>query len=329
MLGGELLDEVLKQSTQAIVLLNTEAVITYCTGAIEFITGYRSDEVIGKSAFLFFQPMDLPATRLHHEALHKEKQYSASSLVLIRHKNGSLVWVDLLVKNLLHKPAIDGLFAAIKRSSDQNSVEDAKLAKAIVAAKEEEREFIATELHDNINQLITSSKLLVDAAKESENHEEILNLCSKNLKQAAEEIRRLSYSLVSYNLQEFGLLSAVTSFIETITIVNTIHFNVDFAPEAENVLTTEQRLHVYRIIQEGVTNILKHAAATEVLISFFQCEGLVYLTIKDNGLGFSVTKQKAGVGMASIMNRIKFLKGHFHLTAPANQGTTIEIHFPL
>ncbi|HEX8331065.1 MAG TPA: PAS domain-containing sensor histidine kinase [Segetibacter sp.] len=327
-LSDAVLNEVLTRSSQAIVLLNNEAVISYCSKHVTQITGYEPEEVVGISAFNFFQTIDIPASKQHHELLLQEKGHAASAVTQIKHKDGSMVWLDLSVNNFLHQPPINSVFVLFKKSTSKDQAEEVKLADAITHAKEEEKEFLASELHDNISQIIVVSKFYVDAAIKGNKKEELLDLCSQNLKLAIDEIRKLSYSLVSFDLQEFGINYAITSFISAMKTTGAINFNLDLEPGIESILETDKKLHIYRIIQEAINNVLKHAEATRVDILLKVKGDLIYLTIKDNGKGFKMNKVKPSVGLSSIKNRVKLLKGHFHITAPEQQGTNIEIHFP-
>jgi PAS domain S-box-containing protein len=323
----QLLNELLKRSSQAILLLDTDAEIIFCSSGMQSITGYTCEELTGRTAFDFFHPDDLPAAKQQHQqitGLHE----NAASLIQIRNKEGHMIWIDVVVNNMLHVPGIEALFVLLKKSSDV-SAEERKLVQAVAQAKEQEREFLATELHDNINQIITATKLLVDTARYNSNKEELLQLSSDNLQLVADEIRKLSYSMVSYDLQEFGLSFAVNAFITTISRGCPVRFRTTLEQQVLEVLTSDQQLQLYRIIQESINNIIRHAQASLADITLTGKDGLVYLTISDNGKGFSMNRLKPGVGMASITNRVKILKGHFHVRAPQGKGTTIEIHFPV
>jgi PAS domain S-box-containing protein len=323
-----LLNELLKRTGHAIVLLNTEAEILFCSQSITAVTGFEEEELVGKTAFDFFHPADLPAARQQHHFLTEEDANASASLIQVRNKEGHMIWIDVVVKNLLHVPEINALFVLLKKSSDAET-EERNLVRAVTDAKEQEREFLAMELHDNINQIITATKLLVDAARTTYGEEELLRLSSDNLQTVAEEIRKLSYSMVSYDLQQFGLSAALKALIATVSKGGPVSFRTRLDTTAITLLTADQQLQLYRIIQEGMNNIIRHAGATEAEISITQAEALIYVVISDNGKGFSVNRLKRGVGLSSMTARVKLLRGHFHIRAPQGTGTTIEIHFPM
>jgi PAS domain S-box-containing protein len=324
----ELLQEVLEGCGQVGMLLNENAEIIFCTDNIQAIAGYDPEDLIGSTAFNFFLPEGVPSARRHHAKIVACKRGYASAFLAVRHKNGLFIWIDASVKKLRHPDFTNNLFVSLKRSDLMNE-EGGKLAQAIADAREDEREYLATELHDNVNQIIAVSKLLVDTARNSNNQEDLLRQTSGQLQLATEQIRKLSYSRTSYALQEFGLLIAVRSLIETVSRINTINFTIDVDAHADWLLTSEQSFHVYRIIQEAITNTLKHAEASEMLIRMERKKYVAYLILNDNGKGFIMGTQKPRVGLASITNRVKLLQGQLHIVASQNTGTTIEIHFPL
>lgn len=323
-----LVEELLTHSAQAVVLLNAEAEIIFCSQTITVLTGYEPGALLGKTAFDFFQLAGLPAAWKQYLHFTKYKDNASVSLLQLRNRQGQLLWVDAVVRNLLEVEGINALLVLLKKSCDAGT-EERKLVQAVTAAREQERELLAAELHDNVNQIITASKLLVDAARLTPFPDELLRLASVNLQSAADEIRKLSYSMVGFDLQEQGLAFAVDAFLATISRVGAVTFRASLDETAMTVLTADQQRHVYRLIQEGVNNIIRHAAATHAEITLTRQGELIYLVLADNGKGFSRTRQKPGVGLASMTNRVKLLRGHFHVRAPEGRGTTIEIHFPV
>jgi PAS domain S-box-containing protein len=324
-----LLKELLNNAKQAIILLNESGEIVFASPEIEEMLAYKPEELLGQNAFGFFRHIDLPFTKQHHQGFCQQEAHAASVVAQIRHKSGEFVWVDLMLKNLLHQNPINGLFVLLCRTATQKEDEDLSVVQAIVHAREEERTFMATELHDNVNQMLTATKLLVDTVIREENQEDLLQLCSHNLKMITEEVRRLSYSLANYELMESGLNQAISSLVRTVGLGSSVRFHLQLDEVLEHSLTTNHQLHLYRIVQEAVTNILKHAQATEVQITLLQQDNLGALLIKDNGKGFRLDRLKRGVGLASITHRITLLKGHFKIMTHKNQGTTLNIHFPL
>jgi PAS domain S-box-containing protein len=323
-----LLNELLTQSSQAIALLSTDGAVLFCSQSIHALTGYEREELVGRSAFDFFHPSGLEAVRQQLSYLMELGENASASLVPVLGKQDEIIWMDVVVKNLLHMPPIHALFCVLKRSVGREE-EERRLLKAVTEAQEEERAFLALELHDNINQIITATKLLVEMARQSPCPQQWLPLASSNLQLAADEIRKLSSTRVSFDVGEYGLTCAIETFIATLSRASDVIFEVKLDKAAAAVLTNDQQLHLYRIIQEGVNNMVRHSGASRAEINLSRTDHFIYLSITDNGKGFSPGQLKTGIGLKSITYRVKLLKGHFQLRAPKGKGTTLEIHFPV
>ena len=324
-----ILNELLLHYRQAIVLLNADGVIGFSTESVKLITAYEREDLVGHSIFDFLDPADTGSAWQRYESLARANGNSFASVVRTRNKSGHMVWLDVVIKNLLGVAGINAIFVLLKNSCDAGT-EERKLVQAMSAAKEDERAFIACELHDNVNQIITATKLLVDGAITNNNHrEELLKLSSANLQLAIDEIRSLSHSMAGYHLHKHGLAFAIDAFIANMCKASPLKFDTKLQQSAVRVLTTDQQLQVYRIIQEATNNILRHAAATLAQIVLTRQDQMIYLVIKDNGKGFSMNKLKPGMGLSSITNRVKILRGHFQVCSPHDGGATVEIHFPM
>jgi PAS domain S-box-containing protein len=321
-----LLNELLRQTSQAIMLLNKDAEILFSSQSIRSITGYESEEVVGRNAIDLFQPVGLPAEKNVDQYLTRLNEKAFVSLQ-IRNKQGQGILIDADVKNMLGDPNMSTVFILLKSTIDL-AVGERKIVQAVTDAKEQERQFLASELHDNINQIIAATKLLVDAARVNPEKEDLLRLTSANLELVTDEIRKLSYSMASFEGQDSELASRVHSFLSSISRCCAVIFKASLDEEVTGLLTSEQQLHVYRIIQEATNNIIRHAGATEAQISLTRRKDFFYLLISDDGEGFSMNRVKTGMGLSSIANRVKLLEGHFHVGVREEKGTTIEILFP-
>jgi PAS domain S-box-containing protein len=309
-------------------LLDSEAKIHFCSKGITSISGHETYELIGKSALELFHPADLPTAQKHNKYLIDFNENVSVSLVQLCHKQGSWVSVDVVLRNLLEVGPVNSFFLLLRRSSDAD-VAERKLVQAIIDAKEQERETLASELHDNVNQIITATKLLVDTARQSFEEEELLQLSSVNLQRAADEIRKLSYSMVSFDLQERGLAYTVNMLLSMVGKASGIKFSTRLDKVAVDAINACQQLHVYRIIQEGINNILRHSEATTAEIAISLQANLISIVIADNGKGFSLDRSRLGIGLSSISNRVKLLLGHFHVRPLDGAGAAIEIFFPV
>jgi PAS domain S-box-containing protein len=202
------------------------------------------------------------------------------------------------------------------------------LMQATIDGQEKEKKQIGMELHDNINQVLTSTKLYLELARSDETlREEMLGKCQTQINYAIQEIRSLSKSLVPHGVETGGLREGVIQIIEAIQLSAAISFQTDLCEKALNQLDTTQQLTLYRIIQEQINNIVKHAAACRVLISLKSVEGRIALCIQDDGKGFEVSSKPSGIGLSNIKSRIEVLQGTMEIHSAPGEGCTLQVFF--
>lgn len=204
------------------------------------------------------------------------------------------------------------------------------MAKASIAVQERERGEIGKELHDNVNQILTTAKLHLDFMSspeaDSEKHRE---MSLKLVVTAIQEIRRLSKSLVPRSLDDVGLLSSIDDLVGNINSLQSLQVSFEHNDLDEDVLDAGLKLTILRIIQEQTTNILKYAEASKATIQLYQEDDLLILNIKDNGKGFDMAQNRKGTGFTNIMNRADIYQGKVAIEAAPQRGCTVHISFKL
>ncbi|RYD82719.1 MAG: PAS domain S-box protein, partial [Sphingobacteriales bacterium] len=205
-----------------------------------------------------------------------------------------------------------------------------QIAEAVVTAQEKERTEIGKELHDNVNQLLSASKLYIDAAaNDISNNEVLLSQASGYIKNAIEEIRALSKVLHAPLIYELGLCESISNLTNDIMMVNELHINIDYAEFTEEGLNENFKLTIYRIIQEQLTNILKHSKASQANILLSTNKNDIYLEVKDNGIGFDTAKKRQGIGLANIQSRVSMYEGKLEVCSGPDKGSKLSVLFPL
>jgi len=199
-----------------------------------------------------------------------------------------------------------------------------------ILAQEKERNELGLELHDNINQLLSVVKLYLGLAKtEKVYNEELIDKSYLHLEEAMHDIRKLSHSLVAPSLGHDGLQEALEDLIKSIQHPHKINIRLFIDEDYEALLIDKNKeLMLYRIIQEQLNNILKYAQATEINIDVKQKGDQLYLTIRDNGIGFDTHQQGNGIGLKNINSRVNFYSGKMKLTSAPGQGCTLEVSIP-
>lgn len=206
-----------------------------------------------------------------------------------------------------------------------------EIIQAIINAQEKERKEISYELHDNVNQILTSSKLMLEvAAEKPELSREFTYRCLDYLKAAIAEIRKISHSLTPAALRDISLDAAVEDVVENINATGKLKVEYyNSTNQLEENIEPEKQLAILRIIQEQFNNILKHAGATEVTISLVAGDSCLYLEIQDNGCGFDPENTKRGLGLNNMFNRVEYYKGFARLMSSPGKGCTLYIEFPV
>lgn len=209
-----------------------------------------------------------------------------------------------------------------------------ELASEIVDAQENERKRVSTELHDGISQLLVSAQYSLDLANEnarrSPRTREPIQKSMKAISTAISEIRRISMALRPSILDDMGLASAIKSLgddFEAQTGIKT-------TTEVENIglrLDDRQKTTLYRVAQEALANVGKHANATEVSLTLKKVRNGVQLFISDNGTGLSAHSAKTarqGMGFRNIRERVESHNGRFSAHGSGKKGTQLDIFIP-
>ncbi|NML21050.1 hypothetical protein HHL16_09210 [Pseudoflavitalea sp. G-6-1-2] len=217
-----------------------------------------------------------------------------------------------------------------KKLQEEKERHRLELAEAVLKAQEKERKKLGEELHDNINQLLGVVKLYVQHAMVNKAmQDELLEKCSEYIRQVIEEIRLLSRSLLPPALHENGLLTSLDQLVNVMREVNAIGIELKNEGLADEGLPEPVQLMLYRIVQEQLNNVLKHAKANHVLIHLKQQKTDVQLTITDNGKGFDPRTNIPGMGLMNIRSRLQQVNGRMQLTSSPDKGCSLNVSFHL
>ncbi|MFD0796019.1 sensor histidine kinase [Maribacter chungangensis] len=204
---------------------------------------------------------------------------------------------------------------------------------AIIEGQEKERQRIANELHDDLGGSMATIKLYFNSLQEKTtgDNEALFGKTNILLDEAYTKIRRIAHAKNSGVIAKQGLLKAVRQMGEKISAANSITITVkDFG--LDNRLENSLELTLFRIIQELVTNVIKHAQATTLNIHLTNHGDTLNILIEDNGIGFDIHKNmalKKGMGLKSIDKRIAHLDGTLHIESDPGKGATVIIDIPL
>ena len=203
------------------------------------------------------------------------------------------------------------------------------IGQATIETQEQERSEIGKELHDNVNQVLTTTKLYLDLSQSNpELKDELIVKSTKNIIYVINEIRQLSCSLMNPTLGDLGLLDSITDLVENINLTRKVYVQLDVTTELETLLNEHQKLTIFRIVQEVLNNAIKHAKANSVLLSIHAEDAQLVLTIDDDGVGFDPVLVKKGSGLRNIQNRVYLSNATISLDSMPGSGCRFQIKFP-
>jgi two-component system sensor histidine kinase UhpB len=214
----------------------------------------------------------------------------------------------------------------LKELALQQRLKQQQITEVVLGAQERERFELGQELHDNINQILATSKLYLDVAiEEREPRIELLIKSRNNISMAIEEIRRLSKELITPSLNDLGLVQSIQELIRSIQMVKKMRIRLATSGLDEAALLPEQKINVYRIIQEQLNNILKHAQASNVTIELNKEEEQIRLLVVDDGKGFDPRMRRDGVGISNIISRAELYNGRVEIDSAPGKGCRLEV----
>jgi len=223
------------------------------------------------------------------------------------------------------------IFAVYRlRRRKRISHEQNLFARQLLDTMEAERKRISTELHDSLGQelLIIKNRvvLALDNLKDKKYVREQLDEISETVSRAIQETREISYNLRPYQIDRLGLTKALESIVSRGAKTTAIAFTSDIDP-IDNIMPKDIEIHIYRIIQECINNILKHSNATTGKVIIKRWHNRLNIDVEDNGTGFNVSKDKfqgpRGLGLNGISERTRLIGGTMRVESHPGKGTRV------
>lgn len=247
--------------------------------------------------------------------------------------------LDIWQENHIY-PSADGLSVFIRDISSQKKLEIAfhekekqaqrEMIAVSIAAEEKERNAIGAELHDNVNQLLASTNLFLSLIRETPARaSELVPMCMDTIKKAIQENRRIAHELVAPDLQGQSLSTQASGLFDTMLAPAGIAASISLRPEDEQRLDPQQKLAVYRILQEQCANILKYSGASRVDLVLNVHQESAHLSITDNGKGADLSATVKGIGLKNIASRVQVWDGEVKVDTSVGKGFKLEIRLPL
>jgi signal transduction histidine kinase len=226
--------------------------------------------------------------------------------------------------------SFNAMVIQLKEQNEKIKTEQLYSMKAMFDGQDMERQRLSREMHDGLGQDLIALKLKLEGieSKSKANNEKVKEI-KKLVDSTVENVRTISNDLMPAILDEFGLITAIRNLCDTLPENTSLKIDV-YDPGIPDIKNKTMKMYLYRIIQEAITNIIKHAEATKAQIKFEFKDDLIEVLISDNGKGFNTDCVNAGRcrGIKNIRERVHILKGSIVITAQINEGCEIDIKIP-
>ncbi|MEI9944561.1 MAG: PAS domain-containing protein [Chitinophagaceae bacterium] len=243
---------------------------------------------------------------------------------IIRDENGKACRMIGSIHDLSKQEELEG------RLEMEIKLKETQIAEAAEEAKDTERSDIGKELHDNVNQLLGASRMYLEMAKRGgEKSDMYLSRSSEYTLTAIEEIRKLTKGLTTDIIENLGLCEAISNTVRDMMEVNPVKISCAMESFIEGSVNHKFKLNVFRIVQEHLNNIMKHAQSTKVTLDLSQNKEKITLTISDNGIGFDTLKKRAGIGIDNIKSRASTYDGKANFASMPGHGCILTVKFSI
>lgn len=250
-----------------------------------------------------------------------------------RKKNGENYWVDTTIVPFLNQQGKPYQYVSIRNEITEKKILEEQikeLPQRIIQTQEHECDRIARDIHDDLGQSLATLKMLIQSAwLESSNGKEVpQEKILSYLNVIIEKSRTIATRLRPSTLDILGLPTALNMLFSEID--HSKKLKISFRHSSLKGLGFKaETINVFRIIQESVTNVLKHAKATKVDVRINKAKGRLKVLIRDNGQGFVINERSKGLGLATMQERGKILGGTVEIISVPKQGTTVRVDIPV
>ena len=333
-------DRILEVSQDMICIAGMDGYFKYLNPAWQKNLGYTGEELLSKKFLNFVHPDDRDKTVWEFESLAAGNQTVDFENRYI-HRDGSFRLFSWKATSL---PKEERVYAVGRDITERKQMEISlhasrkkaeALAANLISSQEAGSARLARELHDDIIQRLAFLKIEVDTLGMKnpslpEPEGDKLRKIARDIGVLSSDIHLISRRLHPISLEILGLVRSIETECQNFTRLYEIPATWDLNGTVEDP-SKEISLCAYRILQEGLRNIVRHAKATEVHVTLSKKNDILHLSIKDNGIGFDPASDgvKAGLGIASMTERARLLQGSLSIESRPGKGTAVKLAVPL
>jgi two-component system, NarL family, sensor histidine kinase UhpB len=338
---------IMNSALDAIICINITGEITVWNPQAEKMFGWKENEIIGKKLIETIIPEQ---NRKSHSdgfsrymetgegailnkvieiaALNRAGNEFPVELAIVPIKQNGDYFFCAFIRDITERKKTEEALQVMEQEIlNQKVQEQKKITRAIIKAQESERNHIGLELHDNVNQILAGTKLYLSmAGKGNEKVKKLIRYPIELIDSSIKEIRLLSSKQVT-PLKDINLKELIHSLLDDLTkntiIKTTFIYNV-----INEAIDDDLKLNIYRIIQEQVNNIIKHAASKNVNVSVQASSKAINIIVTDDGKGFNAGKKRKGIGISNMINRIESFNGEVAIKSSPGKGCAVQIKIP-
>lgn len=331
--------ELFENSKDAFYVHDIDGIYTSVNRAAEKLSGYSREQIVGKHFSEFMTPEH--ARHVQRQLLKKLESTSETTYEIeMITKKGRHVPVEISSRLIFENGVPVGVQGCVRDISERKKAQEAarNYSRRLIEAQEAERRRISRELHDQVGQILTAVKMNLHVLRHKCTQPEILLSINDNLKvidEAVDQIRDLSVDLRPLLLDDLGLVVALRWYLERQTRNLGIPAKfVSGSLDEDDRFSSELETACFRIVQEGVTNIVRHARATRISVRLERVISDLILLITDDGAGFDARMLRSGNGMSTLglrgmEERAQAVGGTITIDSAPALGTEICARFPI
>ena len=338
----------IEHGLEVIAVMDATAIVRFISPSVERVFGYPPDLLMGTNAMKYVHPDDWPAVQgALKTMLHSLPRAAVTLHVRFRHRDGGWRTVESVATNCLHVEGLHGIVLNLRDISERVQYEEQlrtshdqlrRLAARIEAAREEERVRISREVHDEFGQMLSVLKLDLEnlafqhRPREAEargKFEKRVAAMVRDIDLSANTVRRIAAALRPAVFQDLGLAAALQWQLQEFQARTGIRCRRRGLRE-DTRLTAEPSLAVFRIFQEILNNVVRHAKATTLEVAVVTDPDWFTLRVSDNGKGFDpkLLPASRSLGMLGIQERARMHGGTVEWSGRRSGGTTVTVRLP-
>ena len=329
--------ELFENSKDALYVHDMGGCFTSVNRAAERLSGYTREELIGQHFSIFLNPEYQRHIRGHLERKADEPSETTYETEIVT-KHGRPVPVEISSRLIFADGAAVGVQGCLRDVSERKRVQAAArtYSRRLIEAQEGERRRMSRELHDQVGQILTAVKMNLHALRQKCSAPEILSSIEDNMKvidEAVDQVRDLSVDLRPLLLDDFGLVVAVRWYLDR--QAKSCGVPADFTTHSlgeDDRFSSELETACFRIVQEAVTNVARHAHASRISVVLERVGQDLILLISDDGAGFDTKALRvrgATLGLRSMEERVQAMGGSITIDSAPDLGTAICARIPI